>query len=155
MAVERLSSKMTRVYGLALIILALACNEPPADQDPQSSDPPQVTLPPPEANNPEAVFLYWQQAMDLGQFDDAWRWSSPSTKEWIHLLRSLPSGQPTARKSPPTVIEGIRCVSKKDTAICHFAELQDDRLVLDSIRLLLVDGAWQVDLDRPEEQSSR
>jgi hypothetical protein len=134
-----------------IYILLIACQ---TDKDPSNdTDLPlqdeAIIITDPE-NSPDAIFLAWQQAMDLGRFNDAIKWSSPETEAWVNTLQKLSTTAEISDKSSLSRIESIQCNLFGDTAICMFAEVREDMLQLDSVRLIRINGNWKVDLEDPD-----
>lgn len=136
------------VLGLLLLMGVAACvNEPEAA--PETAEVTEAAV----ENTPESVFLAWQQAMDRYQFEEALKWSTPATSAWVRMIRRL-SRETGSQPGQETVIDGIRCEVAGDTAYCFFAELNGDRLVLDSVRMVRLDSQWRVDLPDPQNPPS-
>ncbi len=115
--------------------------------------PDQIIIKEPE-NIPDEVFIAWQQALDLGRFNEALKWSTPATQVWVGVLKDLAASSEPSEKESLTKIESIQCKIIGDTAFCMFAEEREDMLQLDSVRVVRINGTWKVDLpDRIGEQN--
>lgn len=102
---------------------------------------------------PAEIFQNWQIHMDLNQFDEARKWSTPETKEWIGTIQTMIEVADAEDETVDTHLEGIQCREQGDTAICLFAEEAGDALRLDSIRLIKQGGNWKVDLWSEDERN--
>ena len=131
----------------SIYLLLIACQ---TDKDPSNGSGPispneDLIITEPE-NTPDEIFLAWQQAIDLGRFKDAIKWSTPATQDWVATLEKLSTSSEISEKASISKIESIHCNLLGDTAICMFAELKGDMLQLDSVRLIRINGNWKVDL---------
>lgn len=104
---------------------------------------------------PAEVFQNWQIHMDRNQFDEAAKWSTAETREWIAFIRTMVEAAGEAENTVTTSIEEIQCRESGDTSTCLYAQAAGDSLRLDSVRLVRQDGIWMVDLYRENERDNQ
>ena len=104
---------------------------------------------------PAEVFQNWQIHMDRNEFDEASRWSTEATQEWISFMEAMIEAAAAEEEIVPSQLQGIQCREVGDTAICLFAEEAGDLLRLDSIRLIKQAGIWKVDLWTEDERATQ
>lgn len=139
-------SNQTCTLIIAISLVFGGCRSDASKQGPEADSTISDLVIPNPGNIPEDVFLSWQMAMDKSKFKEARQWSSPATQEWINVLEELVSQADSPPIQAETSIESIQCQVFGDTAICFFAEVRDQMLQMDSVRMVRLMGEWKVDL---------
>lgn len=132
-------------FSIYLLLIGCQTDKNPSNGSDPTSPNEDLIITEPE-NTPDEIFLAWQQAIDLGRFKDAVKWSTPETQDWVATLEKLSTSSEISEKASISKIESIQCNLLGDTAICMFAEVKEDMLQLDSVRLIRINGNWKVDL---------